>query len=535
MDRTKQPAPRVVLSTRFTLPRVMMSNAPRLLSLSFALLGAVPLLIAQPAPLEDWPSHLARVDILANMLHGDTFWSQYYHINSFMLPNMALDVGIMSLHALGLSISSAACVFLVLTYALFIIGGLSLSRAFGTSDDFKAPMLTILFYNGALMNGVVNYISGVGLALCFLAAWLQASRRPGWRYVIAVMGAMLVFFVHLVAATFLIASTGLIELYAIACRRDLNLRALSAHASPAAALAMFVLLLSVSPATTNAGGEIEYTGAPLLAGIVKAKLILFFHPWLDGSGEVGALILLAGAGSFTLLALFFSRPRFAGSALFLLVTLVVVALASPNGIGPGYALDYRLMVPALTIAACAVRLEWRSRVGCQTALSVLLIVSLARTGSFVADFWRDKATFSAFRQLALTIPPDSVLITGIGTVRQDIPWTTFWAPPTEFLATEAVRDRVFVPTVWAMASQHPLVMDSRFEHWRMFFQFGSAEDAVKSRKLITGVCSDWSSFGHTGPVLMLLVYPSTMSQTLIPPKAVIGSGPGFELLDACGI
>src|SRR5271154_6419305 len=68
------------------------------------LFAAVPLLVSQPAPLEDWPSHLARVEILTSLLRGETFWAQYYHLNSFLLPNVALDVGLAGLHAIGLSI-----------------------------------------------------------------------------------------------------------------------------------------------------------------------------------------------------------------------------------------------------------------------------------------------------------------------------------------------------------------------------------------------------------------------------------------------
>jgi hypothetical protein len=192
-----------------------------------------------------------------------------------------------------------------------------------------------------------------------------------------------------------------------------------------------------------------------------------------------------------------------------------------------------LVVPLLCIVVCAASLSWRGRTARWVAFGVLIVTSVARSGFFIADFWHERATYRSFGAAAATIPPDSVLVTGMGSRWSGIPWTVFWSPPAEYLATEAVPFRVFVPTVFAIGSQHPLVLNNRFAGWRSFFFFASPDDASLSRARIKSICSDWKELGHTGSVMMALVYSSAASERMIPRSLVTATGPGFELVDAC--
>jgi hypothetical protein len=240
-----------------------------------------------------------------------------------------------------------------------------------------------------------------------------------------------------------------------------------------------------------------------------------------------------GVGTFTLLTLRFGRPRLSLAACFLSFGLALLVLVSPNGIGIGYGLDYRLVVPTATVAVCGMRFSWRTLSGRWIAFGVLLIASLARTASFAHDFWRDEATFMAFRQVAATLHPDSVLLTGIGTRREAIPWAAFWAPPTEYLGTGAVAAHVFVPTVFAIASQHPIAANDWFSGWQSFALYDSSDDEAASAPRVKKICAEWPARGHTGQVLMLLAYPSAESDRLIPPGLIVGFGPGFRVADIC--
>jgi hypothetical protein len=508
---------------------------PRL-ALAAVLFAAVPLLVSQPAPLEDWPSHLARVEILTSLLRGETFWAQYYHLNSFLLPNVALDVGLAGLHAIGLSIANAGTIFLLVTYALFIAGGLRLASAFGASDPVKPVIMAMLFYNGGLIGGFVNYMVGLGLAFCVFAAWIETRDRFARHLAVAIMGTVAVFFAHLIAAGFLVAAMGLFDLCELARQRRFGLSLLLRHTTPAAAAVVGIILFALSPTTADGpggGGAIFYVGAASLIGIAKGKLILLLHPLLDGSGIVGAAILVAGMAVFLLLTLRFGRPRLAPRALFLACGLSLLVIVLPNGIGVGRGLDYRLIVPLACVVVCATTLMWRGQGTRWAVFAILMMTSVARSGSFLFDFWRDRATYRAFEAAAAQIPSDSVLLTGMGSRRDTIPWGRFWAPPAEYLATLAVASRVFVPSVFAIPSQHPLVVNSRFVAWGSFVFFSSPEDASDARNRLKATCADWQAMGHSGRVLMLLGYPSITSEALITRTAILGAGPGFELVDAC--
>jgi hypothetical protein len=395
--------------------------------------------------------------------------------------------------------------------------------------------MAMLFYNGALIGGFANYMLGLGLAFCVLAAWIQSRDRLTRRMAVAVVGTLAVFFTHLIAAAFLVAAMGLFDLHALIRQRRFSPAALIRHASPAAAAAVVIILFALSPTTADGpgGGAVTYSGAPSLAGIAKGKLILLFHPLLDGSGIAGAAILVGGMGLFLLLALTTSRPRLPPSAWFVTGGLAVLVIVCPNGIGAGYALDYRLVIPLACVVVSATTLVWRSPGARRLVFGVLLATSAARSASFIADFTRDKATYRAFEAAVTQIPPDSVLLTGMGSRWEDIPWGRFWAPPAEYLATEAAAAHVFVPTVFAIASQHPLVLNPSFTSWRSFAFFGASEDAIRSRTRLAAACADWQALGHGGRMLMLLVYPSAVSKELIPRRFVLQAGPGFELIDPC--
>ena len=222
------------------------------LTLIAVLCGALPLLAGRPAALEDWPSHVARIEILAQMLQGNAFWSQFYQINRFLIPNVSVDIVSLALHELGLSVAVATEVTLVATYALFVGGAAALALALRAGDPLKPLCAVVLFYNGALMDGFVNYVMGAAAALCFLAAWIAAS-RPGWRVLIAFLGGEVVFFCHLVAAGLFLCVLGLLELASLLRTRRWSVGVLYRHASPLVAAVPVIMLLAMSP-TSGASG-----------------------------------------------------------------------------------------------------------------------------------------------------------------------------------------------------------------------------------------------------------------------------------------
>ena len=301
------------------------------------LCGALPLLAGHPAALEDWPSHVARIEILTRVLAGNAFWSRFYQVNTFMLPNVSVDICVLALHAVGFPVALAAQMTLLLTYVLFVASASALAWALRVFDPFKPLLAAIVFYNGALMDGFVNYMMGAAVALCFVAAWIYARRLP-WRVLIAMVGGVVVFFCHLVAAGFFLAVLGLLELASLALSGRWNIPTLLRHASPLAAIVPILVLFALSP--TSGGLHIFYGRDLSVLEIVKTKLSLFVHPMLDGSGWLGATILLIGTVLFVGTMIVAWRrgqlmPRPLPGWQVLVPGLIALFLVLPNGVGRG--------------------------------------------------------------------------------------------------------------------------------------------------------------------------------------------------------
>ena len=452
-----------------------------------------------------------------------------------MVPNVSVDICVLALHATGLSVALSAQVTLLLTYVLFVAAASVLAWSLRVFDPFKPLLAVVVFYNGALMGGFVNYMMGAGVALCLLSAWI-ASRRPQWRVLIAMFCGVVVFFCHLVAAGFFVAVLGLLELATLARARSWNIATLLRHSSPLAALVTIVVLFALSP--TSGRLRIFYGRDLSVLGIVKTKLSLFVHPMLDGSGWLGAAILLTGTALFLAVMTFaWRRGEFTPRALpgwnVLVPGLIALFLVVPNGVGEGLGLDYRLPPPVFLLAVLFVRFEWRDRGMRVVCFAVLLTVSLARSASFTHDAVANASVYRGFAEAARTIPRDSMLLSGVGTSRNAISWDDFWRPPSEYMGTLAVADDVFVPTMFAMRSQHTLILDNEFRGLRRQFDVSRTGELTRIRNALPRLCANWHDRGETGSIYMIVVYPSAYSDAAFPPAARRASGTGFRLVDLC--
>ena len=508
------------------------------LTLIAVICGALPLLAGRPAALEDWPGHVARIEILAQLLAGNAFWSQFYQINTFLLPNISVDISVLALHAMGLSVpvpvAVAAEITLVATYALFVGAASALAWALRVGDPLKPLCAVVLFYNGALMDGFVNYMMGAAVALYFLAAWVMASRAVS-RLLIASLGGVVVFFCHIVAAGFFLCVLGWLEL-ATLLRTRWSVGVLCRHASPMVAAVPVFILFALSP-TSGASG-IYYGNDLSVPGILKSKLSLFVHPVLDGSGPLGAAILLIGAVVLVAtLALAMWRGRLILRALpgwFVLVPgLIALFLLAPNGVGDGLGLDYRLPPLAFLLAVLFVRLEWRDGRLQLLCFAILLLLSLVRSASLTRDAVANQTVYSGFAAAARTIPGDSMLLSGIGTPRAVIPWAEFWRPPAEYMGTLAIADRVFVPSVFAVRSQHTLVLREVFGGLRRQFDVSGPDGLAEMGGVARTTCALWQQLGHKGSVYMVVVYPSAFSDVAFALAARRAAGEGLRVVDLC--
>lgn len=514
-------------------------NRLDLLTLAAVILGAAPLCIVHVAGIEDWPSHLARAGMLHEILTGDAFWRRYYDRNTFLLPNVALDLLLLGLSDLGLRLNEAGTVALIATYALFVSGAGALAASVKASRNALLLFASILFYNGALFSGFVNFALGCGVALWCLAVWLRI--RQDWlRVLLAAPLAVLTFFSHLIAAGMFLVVLGSVDLAAFLCVDRGRLSRVPARLSAPLGLVCAAGLLRLSPTegdlATQGGFSIaEYLRQFGQPAFYIHKIAIFLHAFFDGGGIAGSVVLLTGLVMLAA-AMWWSRRsgrldwRISTTGATLAGVSLLLFLLAPNKIGNGMGLDYRLP-PFLALCMIA----WASSTARQRSsipIRILLFASVARSLVLSSFALADAGTFDSFHAVVPQIKTDSVMLAGVGTPRDAIGWTEFWRPAAEYLGTTAAAAHVFVPSVWALPTQHPLVLKSEFAGWGPQFDVSTAASLAHSRQTWDVICQSWRA-GHTGEVYALISYPSAASDAAFPQQARIASGPGWRLIAAC--
>lgn len=504
--------------------------------------GALPLVMGSPAALEDWPSHVARVTILLRMNAGDPFWPQFYEHNTLFLPNIGADIAIIALTHAGLSVPTAATCVLLLTYLLFVGGAWLLAKANDAADPFKIVLASVLFYNGALMDGFVNFALAIAMSLVALSIW-TITHRPSQRAIVAVIASMIIFFCHLIAAVVFVFVIGLLELAAALNDLPPSPASVIRRASPLAAGVAILLLLIVSP---TAGDHHEstriwgfnYGDSATVVQFVKNKAMLFVHPFIDGIGLLGLAILAVGgllvAGGL-LHSVSFRRLSVKPQPAFIVLVggMLCLILASPSGFGEGYGLDYRLPPVAAVLAMCFLRLEWRSLPASIVCFGLLAALSAARSGVLIDQEASNERVFRSFTAAAERIPEDSVVLSAIGTPRNAIPWSAFWDPPAEYMGTLATQAHVFVPSVFALRSQHSLIMREKYRDWFHQFDLSDAASVRTTDTAVDKLCKLWQNEGHRGSVYIAIIYPSSFSDTAYLPESALAMDSRFRLVNGC--
>ncbi len=168
------------------------------LYLALLALVCAPLLLTPVPPLVDYPNHLTRMYLLANLDHAPVL-QQFYQIIWRPVPDLAMDALVPPLlHIMPLE--WAGKLFLVAIYALLTSGVALLHRVLFGRWSAWSCLAFLLIYNRLLLWGFLNFLFGLGLALCCFAAWLALRQRgPALRLAIGCVMALAVYFAHLMA------------------------------------------------------------------------------------------------------------------------------------------------------------------------------------------------------------------------------------------------------------------------------------------------------------------------------------------------
>ena len=484
------------------------------------LAGALPLLVTRPAPLQDWPNHVARIHILRALLNGDAFWAQFYRLSGFLVPNAALDLAILGLSRLGMPVELAAQCFLVATYVVFVAGFCALSGALGAWCPVKTAFAVLLFYGHALFWGLVNYVLGAGMMLGLLALWLAAGGNASRRAAIAGLGAVVLLFTHLVAAVawiVVLASFDLCRMVTVRARMSARL---AGSLSWLSALLTVAVLLRAMPSDAGQNLRLAYAGRGS-AGIVAHKVALFCEVLLGGSLAQDAASVASLAVCLVVAAR--ARPQLAAAPALASACLLLVALGAPERIGSGSVLDTRLALLPLLLLAAGVHIA-PGRLGVAIASGAVL----ARTLVLAAYWHMAGSVFREFRQQSAALPRGAVMMAAYATRLPSLSWQAVWSPAITSIATQAVFGDIFVPAIFANPAQQPIALRPAYLPLRQPWNLTDPAHRRDSAARLSSLCLS----GRFSGVYLTVLYPGHVLATL-EQKALLHAGPDFLILDAC--
>lgn len=158
----------------------------------------LPLAVIEVPPLLDYPNHLARAYILAN-IDQDPLLAARYQVTWLPLPNLAFDLLVPPLSEV-VGIYTAGRIFLALSVVLCMIGPLVFHRALYGTYSLWPLSCGLLAYNGAFMAGFSGFALGLGLTFLLTGLWLLVrERRPLLGLVVGMVFALITYFTHLFA------------------------------------------------------------------------------------------------------------------------------------------------------------------------------------------------------------------------------------------------------------------------------------------------------------------------------------------------
>jgi hypothetical protein len=287
-----------------------------------------PLLVVDVPPLLDYPNHLARAVVLA-------FGSSMYAPHWAIIPDLGTDLVLPPLLRV-LPVHVAGRIVVACAVLLPVLGTVAYSRAvFGTRSLW--PLGSVLVaYNGTLLMGFLNFVAGAGLALLLAAAWIAWRERYPVRVVaLTVIGALALFFCHLMGLVFCVILVGGHELAWLWRHRD-DARLVARRMAVAVAPLLLPLALYTQSPLSPVTIGVQW---PTLADKL-GELVMPFGNYLlpldilTAAGAVGFVAVCAALGQ--------CRINLGSGIAF--VVIAVMFVVAPNAVKGTYLFDTRFIV-----------------------------------------------------------------------------------------------------------------------------------------------------------------------------------------------
>ena len=443
-------------------------------------LASAPLFSTVLPPLVDYPNHLARFWLLA------TGGSPFYAVRWGLLPNLAGDLVVPALARL-MPLEIAGKVFIVASFTLIVGGAAWLNRA--ASGGWRLwPLLAVAFlYNRQFLSGFLNYLFGLGLALCGAALWLALERRAAsLRLAASSLAALGCFFSHIAAfGVYAIVVAGIEIAPALAEARGRDWRRLRRRgilaAAPFIAPAMIFFHWWRSAA---AGGGLSYAGFWRKADLLFGVFDNYSRPF-----DIVCFVLLLGLlGSLAWRGRLPIAPRLAPP----LALLGAAYLVLPTQMLSGSGTDHRIATALFVLLVAAAAPRWPNRRTARFLAAAVGIVLIARLAVIEAVWLSadriyagDLAVIDALptgARLAVAFPARALNAGRIPEVH--VPALAVW------------RRAAFVPTLFAYPAQQPIAFRPPY----------ATLAAETSSDLLWAAFVDGDSSAHGGVTAVLQSY-----------------------------
>ena len=475
------------------------SASPRALTsfwLAVALLLAacaawLPLWSTSIPPLLDYHNHLARQYIL---VRADTseLLRQWYVTSWHASPYLAFDGIVQALSAL-MPVDIAGKVFLGLMLLLLGLAPIALSLAL-VGRVTPAALLGLLFvHNDTVTLGFINYLFGIGFALCAAAAWIRFRLAPPWvRWLLFPLLCSLVFFSHLLGFVIYTLVIGSYELgrYLHAVRRAdgvrrwaLDLEQRRTLLSIVLQCALPLLIFAVWGPSTESVVHNTYGGIERKFGLLLGMFSYLVPPYLWTFDRM--LQLALPIALFVLLVA--RRLRVDTGMLWPLGALLALFFAMPMELFSGWGADHRLL-PALALLvvgslrpAEGASPRWQS--WAFAGVAALVVVRVAAVSN---DWHKSDQTYGAYQRAFEVVPDGSRMYFAFGHDGNKRIGTR----PTYHLPTLVLARRdVYVPYLFATSSGgFTLAYHPQAEPWQRL---------SRGPVLLSGASPDWDAIvGH---------------------------------------
>jgi hypothetical protein len=410
-------------------------------------LAAVPVVRCGILPLVDYPNHLARMALLARLAQDPTL-QRFYALAWRPIPDLAMDVVVPPLLRF-MPLLAAGKLFVLAIFFLLAGGSALIHRvAFGRWSAW--PCLAFLFlYNRILLWGMLNYLFGLGLALCAFAAALALRERG----ILARIGVGAVLALAVWGAHF--AAFGVYAVLWLGHEAAALLRARGGRGAGAVRLGVAALPLLLPIAImlwtgAGAGGGVQF-GAPWRKLDLLFSVFDLYHRPFD----IACFVLAVAALGYA----YWRRWLVLAPGLALPVGLLALAyLVLPSDIMGATGVDRRLPL-ALALALCGAS-AWvggrarRERIFLAAAGAMLLV----RLGTVGVSWTASDHEYRTLLAGLDAIPAGSRVAVAYPPAALNVQPT----PLAHFPVLAAATRDAFVPTLFARPTQQPIVLQRPF-------------------------------------------------------------------------